>query len=111
MYYLSEIYSPKPSWLALSQEERFTFFATIEAGMSALAESGVEILTMSVVDKKNVFSPPQQFFALWRFPTQESLNALLEGIEATGWHNYFETINIAGEGGDITSHLNDLASL
>lgn len=111
MYYLSEIYSPKPSWLALSQEERFTFFKKIEAGMSALTGLGVEILTMSAVDKKKNFSPAQQFFALWTFPTEDSLKALLEGIEATGWHNYFETINIAGKGGDITSHLNELASL
>jgi hypothetical protein len=35
---------------------------------------------------------------------------LLEAIAATGWHDYFDTINAAGEATDMNTHLAQLAA-
>ena len=41
---------------------------------------------------------------------QAAMNALLSAIAATGWHDYFDTINAAGVGGDLNQHLGQLAA-
>jgi hypothetical protein len=36
---------------------------------------------------------------------------LIAGITATGWHDYFDTINAAGAGTDLPGHLAQLAGV
>jgi hypothetical protein len=79
--------------------------------MAALSGMEVEIIAMGSVDHNKNHSAPQSFFALWKFADESSLDALLEGIRATGWHDYFDTVNASGRVGDIASHLEVLANL
>lgn len=111
MFYLSELYSPKPSWTALSHSERIDFFEKIKTGMTALSDAGIEAIAMGEVNARKKHSAPQRFFAIWKFPTETSLDALIEGIAATGWHDYFDTVNACGKGTDMAAHLEQLATL
>ena len=110
MHYLLELYSPKPAWLALDGTARQAYFATVGAGMAALSGSGAEALAMGAVDGGKLHAAAQQFYAVWRFPDEAALDALLAGIAATGWHDYFETINAAGPAVDFPAHLAQLAA-
>ncbi|MEN3930312.1 DUF6616 family protein [Microvirga sp. W0021] len=110
-YYLSELYSPKPAWLALSAQQRQQFFATIGAGMQQLADFGIEPIAFGEVASNKLHPAPQQFYAFWKFPNEEAADSLLAGIAATGWHDYFDTINAAGASSDMSAHLQQLASL
>lgn len=110
-HYLAELYSPKPAWLTLHPEDRQRFFETIGAGMAKLSAIGVEALAFGETDGAIVHAPSQRFFAIWRSPDAAATQALAEGIAASGWHDYFETINAAGAGDSIDDHLAQLAGL
>ena len=110
-HYLAELYSPKPAWLALDQAGRHRFFEAIGSGMGALSALGVEALALGEADAATLHAPTQKFFAIWRAPDAAAMNALVSGIAASGWHDYFETINAAGPGVDLNGHLAQLAAL
>lgn len=109
--YLAELYSPKPAWLALDANQRAAFFALVGGGMEALAAMGVEVLAIGARDAGKIHAATHAFFALWRFPDEAALDALLAGIAATGWHDYFDTINAAGADVGFEAHLAQLAAL
>ena len=110
MHYLLELYSPTPAWLALDGAARQAYFATVGAGMAALAGRGAEALAMGAIDGGKPHAAPQQFYAVWCFPDEAALDALLAGIAATGWHDYFTTLNAAGPAVDFPAHLAQLAA-
>lgn len=110
-HYLAELYSPKPAWLALDQIGRSQFFETVGAGMGALSALGVEPIALGQTDAQTLHAPSQAFFAIWRAPDAAAIAALVAGIAASGWHDYFETINATGPGVDLGAHLVQLAAL
>ncbi len=106
--HLAELYTPKPAWLALPAEARSAYFDRVGAGMETLLAMGVEPVAFGAIEAGKLHAAPQTFFALWRFPDQAALDALLAGIAATGWHDYFDTINAAGEDVGFVAHLGQL---
>jgi len=62
-------------------------------------------------DAATLHAPSQKFFAIWRAPDAAAIAALASGIAASGWHDYFETINAVGPGVDLNSHLAQLAAI
>ncbi|MBB2973711.1 DUF6616 family protein [Mesorhizobium sp. RMAD-H1] len=110
-HYLAELYSPKSAWLALDQAGRRKFFETISSGMAGLLALGVEPIALGETDATTLRAATQQFFAIWRAPDEASMNALVSGIAASGWHDYFETVNAVGAGVDLNDHLAQLAAL
>lgn len=108
--YLAELYTPRPAWLALDHQRRVTFFEDIGAGMAQLSVLGVEAIAFGQTDATKTHAAPQQFFAIWRFPDEAALNALLDGISASGWHDYFDTANAASAGVDFTGHVAQLVA-
>ncbi len=109
-HYLAELYSPKPTWLALDPTARHQFFEKVGAGMAALSSRGIQAIALGEADRGKLYAAPQQFFALWRFPDEAALDALLAAIASTGWHDYFDTVNAAGAGTDLPGHLVQLAA-
>lgn len=107
-HYLAELYSPKPLWLALDQAARLQFFEAVGAGMQALSDLGVEAITLGQTDATTLHASRHTFLALWRAPNVEAINALVSGIAASGWHDYFDTINASSAEGDFPSHLAQL---
>ncbi len=107
-HYLTELYTAKPAWLALSQKERQHFFAAVGSAMPALSALGVEPIALGKVDRSRLHSAAQTFFAVWRCSDDAALEALISGIAESGWHDYFDTINAGGEGTDFAGHLAQL---
>ncbi len=110
-HYLAELYSPKPAWLNLDAEARRQFFDGIGAGMGPLMELGIEPLALGKVDAEMLHAPTQQFFAIWRAPDAVAMRALVDGIAASGWHDYFDTVNATGVEHDLNAHLAQLAAV
>lgn len=109
-HYLSELYTPRQAWLSLDAVERHSFFEAVGNGLADLAELGVEPLAFGEVDAAVLHAAAHRYFAIWRFPNETARNALLAGIAASGWHDYFETINATGLGTDLAGHLAQLAA-
>lgn len=110
-HYLAELYTPTPAWLALSPEARQQFFEAIGAGMAGLSALGVEPIALGETDATTLHGASQPFFAIWRGPDASAIDALVQGIAASGWHDYFETVNATGAGVSLTAHLSQLAAL
>lgn len=108
-YFLAETYSPKPAWQALGPAQKQAFFTKIGAGMPALITLGIEPLAFCATDGTKPHGGAAAFFTLWRCPDEAALDALLAGIAQTGWHDYFDTTNLAGASEDIGAHLGRLA--
>lgn len=110
-YYLAELYTPRPAWLALDANARQQYLAAVATGMAGLSALGIEAITLGATDAGLPYAPTQTFFALWKCPEKPALDALVGGIAASGWHDYFETVNAGGEGTDFAGHLAQLASV
>ena len=110
-HYLVELYSPKPAWLALEPRQRKGFFEAVGAAMPALAGLGVEPVAFGETDRSKAHAATQEFFAIWRCPDDAALNALVNGIAQSGWHDYFDTVNAGGEGMDLLGHLAQLGAV
>lgn len=110
-HYLVELYTPKAAWLTLADADRSAYFDAVGAGMASLSSQGIEALAFGESDATHPYAATQQFFAIWKFPTKDALKALVAGIDASGWHNYFDTVNTAGSGVNMSDHLAQLAAL
>lgn len=110
-HYLAELYTPKPAWLALAPEARQNFFAVIGSAMPQLSALGIEAIALGEIDGSKPHAASQMFFALWRLPDEAALDALISGIAASGWHDYFETVNAGGAGLNFPNHIAQLTAV
>lgn len=109
-YYLVELYTPNDDWKALTAEQRREFLGAIGAAMGSLSSMGVEILTLTETEPGIDQSSEHRFLGIWRFPDAQARDALLAGIKASGWYEYFGHVNAAGADGDFARHLGALAN-
>lgn len=104
-HYLVELYTPKAAWKALPAHDRHSWLAGIQTAMGSLSTMGVEVLSLSAIAPGIEHTSEHQFMGIWRFESPEARAALLAGIEASGWYQYFDHLNAACEAGGFESHL------
>lgn len=109
-HYLVELYTPNAAWKTLPVEQRQQFLGSIGSAMSGLASMGVEVLTLAETELGIDQGSEHRFLGIWRFPDPQARNALLAGIKASGWYEYFDHVNAAGADGDFARHLAALAN-
>ncbi|WP_353075883.1 DUF6616 family protein [Stenotrophomonas sepilia] len=110
-YTLIELYTATPAWTALPRDQRTAFFTRIGAGMQQFDPVRIAPVAMGRVAGGAAYGGSEQFYAVWRCASREDADALLEGIAATGWHQYFATTNAVGADDGMGRHLADLAAL
>ncbi|MCG7220795.1 DUF6616 family protein [Acinetobacter sp. AG3] len=110
-HYLIELYTPNAVWQALPIQERQQYLTDVGAAMGGLSSLGVELLTLTEIDTAADQSSYHRFMGIWRFPNQQARDALLTGIQASGWYDYFDHVNATGTEGDFQQHLDALAKL
>jgi hypothetical protein len=95
-HYLVEHWSYKPTWLALSQTERVSFFEQIGSAIEQMASAGIRTLGFGQVQA--VAHAPTQFgfWAIWEAESASGIDALLEGVAQSGWYTYFSQQNTTG---------------
>jgi hypothetical protein len=107
-HYLVELYTPKPAWNALDAEARTEFFENIAAGRGPLTERGIDIVALGECDSAIPHAGHHTFFGIWRVPDKSALETLVTSINASGWHDYFETLNVSGYDVGLREHLKQL---
>ena len=110
-YTFIELYTATPAWTALPPEQRNAFFARIGAGMQQFDPARITPLAMGRIARDVPHSSDEQFYAVWRCASREEVDALVAGIAATGWHEYFTTTHAVGAMDSMAQHLADLAAL
>ncbi|RMX17484.1 hypothetical protein EBQ34_03885 [Vandammella animalimorsus] len=106
--YLVELYTPNAAWLALPAKLRQAFISQINQGMQGLAGAGIELLSLAPTAKNTPHASAHRFLGIWRFDNAQARDALLAGIEASGWYLYFDHLNAASATGALQEHLQDL---
>lgn len=110
-HYLVELYTPNAAWHALPATQRQQFLGHIGSALAQLSSVGVEVLSLAETDPCIDQGSAHRFLGIWRFPTLAARDALLAGIQASGWYGYFDHVNAASTGGNADSHLTALAAL
>lgn len=108
--YLVELYTPNSAWHALPAHRRQQFLDGIAAAMGGLSSLGVDVLALGETDAGIDRASPHRFLGIWRFPDPQARDALLAGIQASGWYDYFDHVNAASDAGGFATHLAALAS-
>ncbi|WP_253445631.1 DUF6616 family protein [Halomonas sp. Y3] len=108
-HYLVELYTPNTAWRALPSDLRQQFLDGIQTAMRGLSDLGIEVLTLGETDMNIDQASKHQFLGVWRFPDLQARDALLAGINASGWYDYFDHVNAASDDGDFARHLAALA--
>ena len=109
-HYLVELYTPNAAWNALSAEQRQQFLGGIGLALSQLSSLGVEVLSLADTDPNIDQGSEHRFLGIWSFPDQKARDALLAGIKASGWYDYFDHVNAASNAGSVVNHLAVLAA-
>ena len=109
-HYLVELYTPNSAWLALSAVQRQRFLGDIGLALGHLSRLGVEALSLAETDANIDQGTTHKFLGIWRFPDQNARDALLAGIKASGWYDYFDHVNAASTEGGADIHLAALAA-
>lgn len=109
-HYLIELYTPNEKWNALPIEQRQQFLGGLQAAMGGLSNLGIEVLALAPTEHDIDQASEHRFMGVWRFPDQQACAALLAGIKASGWYEYFDHVNAAGAEAGFAQHLTDLAN-
>ena len=104
-HYLVELYTPNATWKALAVEQRQQFLGNIGNAMSSLSSLGIEVLALAETEPDIDKSSNHRFLGIWRFPDQQARDALLAGIKASGWYDFFDHVNAASDAGGFEHHL------
>lgn len=108
-HYLIELYTPNAKWNALPVGQRQNFLAGLQEAMGGLSSLGIEVLALTATEPEIDRASNHRFMGVWRFPDQQACEALLAGIKASGWYEYFDHVNASGAEGGFAQHLVELA--
>ena len=97
MKFYVEVWSAKQAWLDLSIEDRGAYMAQVGPAIQQLLEQGVEIITWGENDTDTVERLGHDFFAVWKFPTDELAKSFEALVTGAGWYNYFDQLNLKGD--------------
>ena len=59
-------------------------------------ESGAKVISWGVNENRTSQKADYDYFAIWSFPDQASIENFEKIVEGAGWYNYFEQVNISG---------------
>lgn len=96
MHIYVELWNARPSWHALSEEERSAYIEKVGQNVQALAEKGIEPLYFGVADEDVPLRADYRYLAIWRMPDEAAARELEDNVEQAGWHEYFEQVNARG---------------
>ena len=87
-----------------------TAMRPVQTAMGGLSSLGVEVLALGETDTGIDRASEYRFLGIWRFPDLQARDALLAGIKASGWYDYFDHVNAACNAGGFEHHLAALAA-
>ena len=96
-YVLTEIWKARPSWGALSREERQRFFDTkINGFLGSMVSEGAEIVACAVNENAGSERIEYTCMAIWKVPDAAFASRIETGAAALGFLDYFEQVNFSG---------------
>ncbi len=97
MHLYVELWKAKPTWLALSDEERQRYIESMSPKIEGLLKDGVEIVGFSPVDDDTPHRADYLYLAVWKMPSRALVEQFEKSVAEAGFHDYFEQVNACGE--------------
>lgn len=97
MYLYVELWTPKPSWLELSEKERESYFDGVASEIESLTQEGIEVVGFTVNDEETPHGVDHRYSAAWTMPSEDHAEMLEEAVEEAGWYEYFDQLNARGK--------------
>ena len=92
---LTEIWSPRPEWLALSADQRRAFFDDrVNPFLGSMLDA--EILACAINDNTGPDRLDHTYVAVWKLPDKPFSDRLEAGATALGFLDDFEQVNVSG---------------
>jgi hypothetical protein len=91
-----EIWKAKEAWHNMPKVQRGEYMGQLGPAIQGLLESGVKIISWGINNKKTFKRANYDFFGVWEFPNQESIESFEKLVESAGWYTYFEQVNLCG---------------
>ncbi|HKL15237.1 MAG TPA: DUF6616 family protein [Balneolaceae bacterium] len=91
-----ELWKAKDAWKNLPLSERQEYVAQIGPVMEDIMSRGLEITAWGVNEDETEHKSEYNFFAVSKVPTDELLKEFQSIVEAAGWYDYFEQVNLSG---------------
>jgi hypothetical protein len=92
-----ELWSAKPAWVAMSDEEQAAYIDRIGESIAGLQDQGVELVHTAIADPETDLDAGYDYIAVLRMPDEETARAFEAQVRADGFYDYFEQINASGE--------------
>lgn len=96
MYLYVELWRARPAWLALDAADRTSFVERLGPAITTLLGSGVELVGFAVTDADVPHGANFPYVAVWQMATLDLVQQFERAIEGSGWHDYFEQVNVRG---------------
>ncbi len=97
MYTFIEAWTPNENWKNLPEADRRAFMTGVRDAIDQMAEGGITTLGWGANDADTPHRLDQTYVAVWQAPSAEAIAALEGGIEASGWYDYFDQINLRSD--------------
>lgn len=111
MIYFIEQWNAKEEWKSLKTEEKREYMSQVGAHIGDLLGEKVKILSWSKNDPNTSRRAGYDYFAIWSFADQESVDHFQNLVENAGWYNYFEQTNLKGEQNSVHNIINEIISI
>lgn len=96
-YILTEIWNAKPSWLALSTDERTRFFdEKVGPFIGKMLDGGAELLGCAINDNTGTERVDYRYMAVWKLPDKAFSERLEAGAKDMGFLDFFDQSNFSG---------------
>jgi hypothetical protein len=107
-----ELYRYKPAWAALEESRRTDYINHVIQKVGELSGIGISVIGYGRNDPSTSRRAPYDFFCVYRVPNAEIQHAFESQIAASGWHDFFDQINVSGEATPyadlLSSHAKDV---
>lgn len=111
MHLVVELWKPTPAFLAAPSAVREEIIAGVRGGIEQMAAAGIHTLGWGRVTPSEDHPPGYDWFSVWEIPSPELVDAFFAGVAASGWYDWFEQVNIAGELESAAAVLEDHLAL
>jgi len=91
-----ELWKAKDAWKNLPLPDRQEYVAQIGPVIEDLMTKGLEIDAWGLNEDETEYKAEYDFFAVSKLPSEELLKEFQSILEAAGWYNYFEQVNLSG---------------
>ncbi len=95
MQILIIIWEPNAEWHALGDEAQKGYLSSLDAAVTAVRSQGVMTLGWSKIDRTLPKAPTEGYVGVFAMSNTEQCHELEKNVQAAGWYDYFDSVNVS----------------